>query len=570
MAAKRKKKATPLRQTNDGWESTITGLGTARDKRYATRIKYAGVEGSRDRFDAYYHGDDTSATIAELPAVEMTRRWIELHVDDSARDEGRNEEASAADKMLTAKQVMQSLEDIGAQYVFAEALLWARVHGGAMVFVGVDDGVEDLTEPLNLDAIRNVDFLTVYDRWDLQVQTTYTDMASPQFGLPEVYLLQPQTSTGVGAVTATMVHESRFIRFDGTITSRYRQAHNSGWADSIYTRMEETLRDYGISWGGIAHLLQDFSQAVLKMRGLADALAQDEEGLVINRMTAMDLCRSVARAIPIDAESEDFMRVATPMTGLPETIDRLMLRVSSAARIPATLLFGQSPAGLNATGESDIRLFYDHISAEQERILRPRIDRLLDILFASKGGPTRGTEPENWSYDFLPLWQSTDKEKAEVRKLQSETDQIYLQNSVLDPDEVAQSRFGGDAYSTETVLDTETREAVMVPDAPDDMGDEPVEPAGPDAAAEPSQTLNGAQIKALMDIITAVTTGDIPKDAAIQLVLASVPLDLPRVQAMFASVEEGEKREPPPMPPQFTQQPPPQPPQGDDDDEQDT
>lgn len=454
---KRKQTKKQRRQTLDGWESTITGLGRARDKRTGTRIKGVMSPGSRDLFEAYFHGDDTAATIAELPAVEMTRQWIDLHIDDSVTEDRRTEEIDSAQKMLAAKTTIQALEDIGAQYVLAEALLWSRVHGGSLVFLGVNDGVEDLREPLDLDNVRSIDFLDVFDRWDVQILSVYETMDEGKLGKPELYLLQPLSVTGASAMTSVVVHESRFIRFDGTITSRYRMAHNSGWADSIYTRMEDILKDYGISWAGIAHLLQDFSQAVLKMRGLADALAQQEDNLVIDRMVAMDLCRSVARAIPIDAEDEDFIRVPTPMSGLPETIDRLMLRLSSAARIPATLLFGQAPSGLNATGESDIRLFYDHVKASQERVLRPAIDRLLAIVFAAKDGPTRGSEPKNWSYEFCPLWQSTDKERAEVRKLQAETDDIYLASGVVDPAEIAQSRFGGDVYSTDTVLDTERR-----------------------------------------------------------------------------------------------------------------
>lgn len=474
-------------QTRDGWESTITGLGRARDKRSGTRIKYPAVQGSRDQFDDMYHGDDTAATIAELPAREMTRQWITLSVDDSGGDQ-RTEDVD--DRMLTAKHVMQALDDVDAQSMFSQAILWSRVHGGALLFLGVDDGVEDLQQPLNIDTIKKLDFLLLFDRWEVQIMQTYTELNSPDFGKPEMYLVQAQTESGMGLGVTSYVHASRFIRFDGVRTSRYRMAQNGGWSDSIYTRMIETLQDYGISWHGVAHLLQDFSQAVLKMRGLADAIAQQESTVVLDRMTAMDLCRSVARAIPIDAEDEDFKREPTPMGGLPETLDRLMLRVASAARMPATLLFGQSPAGLNATGESDIQFFYDQVKAAQEEGLRPRLDRLLEIIFASREGPTRGKEPEHWSYDFNPLWQESDTERAAVRKTQAETDAIYLQEGVLDVDEVAMSRFGGDGYSTETVLDMEKRLAAPEPDAtmageteptdappePDDNGDEPVPP----------------------------------------------------------------------------------------------
>lgn len=533
--------ATP-KQTRDGWESTITGLGRARDKRTGTRIKYPAVEGSRDQFDDYYHGDDTAATIAELPAREMTREWLTLSVDDAGGDV-RTEDTG--DKMLAAKEVMQALDDLDCKSMVAQAILWARVHGGSLLFLGVNDGTDDLAEPLNLDTIKSLDFLLVFDRWEAQIHQTNSDIGSPDFGKPEMYMLQAQTETGMGLGASTLVHASRFIRFDGVRTSRYRMALNGGWSDSVYTRMKETLQDYGISWHGVAHLLQDFSQAVLKMRGLADAICQQESNVVLDRMTALDLCRSVARAIPIDAEDEDFMRVATPMSGLPETLDRLMLRVASAARMPATLLFGQSPAGLNATGESDIRLFYDGIKAHQEESLRPRIDKLLRVLFASRDGPTGGKEPEHWSYEFNPLWQESDVERATVRKTQAETDAIYLQEGVLDTEEVALSRFAGESYSTETVLDMQRRVAV-----PPTLSTEPV-PGDFDvqssASVAPEETLNGAQVAAMVDVVKAVQLGEIPKQSAMEIILAAFPLDEQRVARMFASVVEGARRPEPTM-----------------------
>jgi hypothetical protein len=138
-------------------------------------------------------------------------------------------------------------------------------------------------------------------------------------------------------------------------------------------------------------------------------------------------------------------------------LDRFALRLATAARMPVSLLLGQSPAGLQATGDSDIRFFYDAIKSNQQTSLRPRVEYLLRVLWGAADGPTSGKQPENWSFDFNDLWQLTDEQKATVRKTQAETDALYMQWDVLTPDEVAISRFGGDAYSTETVLDMETR-----------------------------------------------------------------------------------------------------------------
>lgn len=115
-----------------------------------------------------------------------------------------------------------------------------------------------------------------------------------------------------------------------------------------------------------------------------------------------------------------------------------MLRLSAAARIPVSLLMGQAPAGLNATGDSDIRFFYDHVKAEQEAI-KPKIERIYRIL--------KNDENAECIIEFPALWQLTDKEQAELRRVEAETDRIYLQEGVLLPEEVAIKRFSKGDFS---------------------------------------------------------------------------------------------------------------------------
>lgn len=480
----------------DGWENTITGLGTARDKRLGTSIRAPLPATARVMFENIYSGDDIGALVADLPANEMVREWINVNVDDSAEPgnaEGdlrtEAETSSVDDKVNVNKLVQQKLDDLAAQANVGDALTWARVYGGALLFLGVDDG-RKLSEPLDRENIKSFDFLTVFDRWEVQIHSTDTEVLlpngkpNPRLGKPASYYLQATAESGFGGTSPTeIVHATRFIRFDGVRTPRRRMRENGGWNDSIYTRIIEVLQDFGIAWHGLAHLLQDFAQAVLKMKGLAQAIASDNDDLVLTRMQNMDLCRSVARAIPIDADNEEFSRVTTPVTGLPQLMDRFALRLAAAARMPVTLMMGMSPAGLNATGESDIRFFYDQIRAEQHKHLKPRLEDLIELVFLDKSGPTNGNEPENWSITFNPLWQLSDTEQATVRKTQAETDAIYITNDVITPDEVGTSRFGGDTYSTDTILDTEQRAEDRLLDEPEPDPEPP--PAPPPIPAQP-------------------------------------------------------------------------------------
>jgi hypothetical protein len=94
----------------------------------------------------------------------------------------------------------------------------------------------------------------------------------------------------------------------------------------------------------------------------------------------------------------------------------------------------------------------------QEYKLKPNLERLIRYIYLSKLGKTEGNEPESWSIQFVPLWQNTEEQEALLRRTVAETDRIYIETGVLDPSEVAISRFGGDIYSTETVIDLQGRQ----------------------------------------------------------------------------------------------------------------
>ncbi|MCM1236297.1 MAG: DUF1073 domain-containing protein, partial [Ruminococcus flavefaciens] len=97
-------------------------------------------------------------------------------------------------------------------------------------------------------------------------------------------------------------------------------------------------------------------------------------------------------------------------TGLQEVYDSMCLDLSGASRIPVTKLFGRSPAGMNATGESDLRNYYDYVDTLRESVLKPILERVLPILCMSAWGAV----PAELDIVFPPLWTPTAAEVAEI------------------------------------------------------------------------------------------------------------------------------------------------------------
>lgn len=445
----------------DGWTNQLTGLGTSRDKRQSGTIKNPINSSSGKFFEALYHGDDMAAKIAETAPKEMVREWIDFTVQQG---DGDDEDSSMRiETPLEARKVndfvMSELDRLKAKTRVREAMTWARVFGGSLLFLGVDDGtdpedVNGLAEPLDESKIKSFDFLTVFDRFDVVIDEVESDPASERVGLPKTYRINNHGETGRGTnLGSRVIHASRFIRFDGALTTRRRIQENGGWRDSIYVKIDEVLRDFGTTWASVAHLMQDFSQGIYGLKDLAEVIAANQGDLVLDRLQLLDKARAVGRAIPIDKENESFDRNTVPLTGLPDTLIQFALRLSAAANTPVVLLMGMSPAGFSATGESDLTFWYNEVRAGQEDVLRDPVHRLIELVFAT--GETK--EPEQWSFDFNPLWSLDDKEESEVRKNNAISDNAYIDTDVLTPEEVAQSRFGGDKYGTDIVLDAKQR-----------------------------------------------------------------------------------------------------------------
>ena len=443
-----------LRVVSDGWENPLTGHRTSRDKTTGTRIQPVAPSTDRQSLEDIYHGDDLGARIVDELVGDMLRKWIRLNVSMS-------DNSDADENVEAASEMIDALDSLCARAKIKEAMTWAQVFGGSVVFIGADDGggdnIEDMAQPLRENAIRSIKFLDVYDRWDVDIESEYTDPMSEKFGQPETYRLRNSGSVrGQANLPELLIHETRTIRFDGVRVNRRRLLRNNGWHDPVYTRISQVLADFGLSWSSASHLLADFAPMVFTSPGLAASLAMDGPGVILDRMTQMDMCRSTVRMIPVD-EGEMLERKSTPLSGMPDLLSLFILRMCAAARMPVTKLFGQSPSGLNTTAEGDLSFWYDRVESQQDADLRKQLEYLIRLLWLAKDGPTSGVEPESWALDFEKLWQLSQLEEVQARKTQAETDQIYIDNGVLMTDEVARSRFGGDRYSYETQLDEEIR-----------------------------------------------------------------------------------------------------------------
>lgn len=531
--------ANAARARTDGWMNDLTGMGViGRDKTLGsgTGIDFVPDLVTPDVATSYWRGDAIAARIIETVPNEALREGWELCIGeddtpdrfvppkpedaapappmgqqparggapalakrqttdgrtrftrmDAARARQRRRDESDGSSKEMQEAISKRLIDLGAMAAIREAMHYERAYGGGALLLGANDYTTDLREPLDLERVKSLDWITPLEPRELVPRYWYTNARAPKFGQPAIYQLMPMlTGPTVDREYVPQmceVHESRLIIFPGIrATRRIVAAGTYGWGDSVLTRIVTSLRAYRSGNQSAAALLTDFAQTIYKIKNLAELIAADGPGALMAKVQSIELVRSILRALVVDADGEDVERKSTTLTGLPETIASLTQQLAADADMPLTLLMGQSPAGLNATGASDIRFFYDRIAGVQRWRVAPAVMRLVEIeLWANGQDPAE----INHSVEFASLWQPTEKELAERNLTQAQADALYITNGVASPEEIALSRFGGDTYSLNTHVDFDARaemEAVAAPPVDADPEPPPIVMAGVNAA----------------------------------------------------------------------------------------
>jgi phage-related protein (TIGR01555 family) len=402
----------------DGWENSVTGYGTWRDKlTYGHHAFSAQISDSE--LSTLFYSDDVAAKLIEKRPEEAFRRGYKLIVKNS--------------DVLEAKA-----KALGLDAKIQEAIKWGRLWGGCLLIIGAEQGSP--TAPLDETKVRDVRFLNVVDRRFAYVERSYTDPLAPKYGEPEIYRIN-----GING-TVSYVHESRVIRFDGVATDPMKRLELGGWSYSVLQRPYDVMRTFATAFQAAGILTADASQAVFKMKGLFEMIASGEKERLQTRMQLVDMQRSSARAVLLDSDGEDFQRIKTDFTGYPEMLDRMMMRLASSIDMPVTILMGRSPAGQNATGDSDFQHWYDSIKSQQTKELTPKLLRIYSILAQGKLGDAE--------IEWCDLNEPTDAERADTELKQAERDAIYIDKGVVIPEQVA---VAGSARATAVSRSTSRR-----------------------------------------------------------------------------------------------------------------
>lgn len=309
-----------------------------------------------------------------------------------------------------------------------EGLRWGRLYGGAAGLIIIRGQEDMLDQPLELESIYPGTFQGLYilDRWQGVV---------PGMGLvfeggepvPAYYSI-----TDARGNTVARVHHSRLVRFTGRELPFLERVAELYWGESEVEALYSDVVKHDNVAANMAALTFRANVDTMEVQNL-DQLFSVSSGEQQRRFWNTMQAQSVVKSnfgMQLVNRGDQIKNTQYTFTGLQEVYDSMCLDLSGASRIPVTKLFGRSPAGMNATGESDMRNYYDYVDTLREAKLRPILEKLLPVLAMSAWGVV----PDGLDISFPSLWMPTAKEVAEIAKVKSEAIVTSYQAGLMNVD----------------------------------------------------------------------------------------------------------------------------------------
>lgn len=373
----------------DSLTSLVSRMGTERDK--AATVFYTQPVLTDEQIIAAYRGSWLPRKIVDIPALDSCRKWRDWQADNDAIDLIEKEEG----RLNVKGKVL-------------EASKKARLFGGAALFIGTGD--TDLAQPLEVDRIGKggIKHVTVLTRRQLKSGEIDRDPTSEWYGRSKEYML-----AGLNGSNVT-VHPSRLVLFCGAMApdEDMTAAVNQGWGESVLTATLDAIKNADSTAGNIASLVFEAKIDIIRIPDFMASLGNAEyRSKILERYTLANTSKGINGTLMLDKEEEYETKSAT-LTGLTDILMAFMQIVSGAADIPVTRLLGQSPAGMNATGTSDMKNYHDRVQSIQELELTPAMRRLDECLIRSATGKR---DPAVY-YEWAPLEQMSEKERADIFK----------------------------------------------------------------------------------------------------------------------------------------------------------
>jgi phage-related protein (TIGR01555 family) len=363
--------------------------------------------------EVIYSSDWLPRKIVDIVPKHAIREWRTWQADEA-------EELYEAEKALQLKAKLR------------RALVYDRLYGGGALLIGAQ--TKRPLEPLELDQIEQggLEYVHAFHRWELTEGDLIKDIKDPDFGKPEWYTINADSD-----LREVKIHRSRFAFFvslphPSSALLSTPLAMNRCWGQPILEFVLRAIVRSEATNENASALMEEAKLDVIQVPNLPAQLGSKEaQNRLITRFTLANQLKSSNSLLLLGGE-EKFDRKQISFSGIPELMQAHLQVVAGASEIPLTLLLGQAPAGLNATGDNDVRNFYDSVRQFQTTDLQDSLASVDEALVRS----TLGDLPDGVVYEWDPLWQMSEAEKAAVSKTKMDSVQIIVNTNLFAQEEL--------------------------------------------------------------------------------------------------------------------------------------
>lgn len=382
--------------TQDSFVNFAQKLGVGADNPLtSSSYGYNPITRNRTLLEWIHRGSWLGGVAIDLIADDMTRAGIDFACEMPPDD---------------SEAIQTEATNLGIWDATNETIKWGRLYGGCIGVLLVDG--QDLRTPLRLETVGKNQFKGILplDRW--QIEPSLEDLVTqmgPHMGLPKFYTVLASAPALRGAV----IHHSRLaFRIEGIKLSYQQRLTENLWGISVLERLYDRMIAFDSATTGAAQLVYKAYLRTLKIKGLRELVATGGKPLdgLLQYTEVMRRFQGMEGITLLDGEDEFEVQQHGAFSGLSDALVQFGQQLSGALQIPLVRLFGQSPAGLSASGESDLRTYYDNINQRQVKDLFVGMTTIYKLIGQSLGISL----PPNFAINFRSLWQLDDTAKAEV------------------------------------------------------------------------------------------------------------------------------------------------------------
>ena len=377
----------------------------------------AGVKLSDKEITELYKTNRIFANIVDIPAEDMTREWVDI---EGASDDLR-------------KQILDKLNALNGQNVFQDMLVYEALRGDGLISIGaVQSGAFNTWDELLVEQLTDIEYLHAFSGVKVKKFETVDDVFSKDYGRIQYFELAGNPSK--------RVHASRLLHY------QTRKVEDEARGIPLIQSLYDPLLIFDNAAWSTGQILYSLLLKVLKTETDIEAVADKNDTTRAQIMGQLEYEFNTMTLALIGKDDE--LEFLSPGGAIGNALQYLYGfawdYLAGAARMPKAHILGQQQGTITG-GQYDSLNYYARIAGMQENYLREHIERLINLLFwASDSGVGNGKIDPVGKYKmkFRPLWRLDSKTDAEIRKLIAETDNIYLTQQVVSPDEVKELRFG--------------------------------------------------------------------------------------------------------------------------------